>query len=252
MLCLGNNLQMSMAYSHQGSLGPASSAAGPGAPPGQLFYIVGDLWADCHLSSSSFSWPSLLEHRQTNASCSGFIRVGKAQCLQPEGRRARCCWAQNDTLPTLPLHLPPGPPQHLLWECCARCEGYQQGSVFYFAQVQLTYNIWLISYCLFCSSTVDLQYLISFRCTARWFISTFFFRFFTLIGYYRILTTVPCWLSILYIDYFLYWWVYFCFRNKFICTSFFFLATLLNLWDLSSPTRDWTWATVVKAQHLSH
>lgn len=73
MLCLGNSLQMSMAYSYQGSLGPAISAAGPDAPPGPLFYIVGDLWADWHLSSSSFSWPSLLEHQQTNASCSGFI-----------------------------------------------------------------------------------------------------------------------------------------------------------------------------------
>ena len=32
----------------------------------------------------------------------------------------------------------------------------------------------------------------------------------------------------------------------------YFLATPQGLWDLSSPTRDWTWATAVKAKHSNH
>ena len=32
----------------------------------------------------------------------------------------------------------------------------------------------------------------------------------------------------------------------------FFLAALLSLWDLSSPTRDWTWATALKAPSPNH
>lgn len=32
----------------------------------------------------------------------------------------------------------------------------------------------------------------------------------------------------------------------------FFLAAPLSLWDLSCPTRGWTWAPAVKAPSLSH
>ena len=32
---------------------------------------------------------------------------------------------------------------------------------------------------------------------------------------------------------------------------FFFFATLQGLWDLSSPTRDWTWTLALKAAHLN-
>ena len=45
-------------------------------------------------------------------------------------------------------------------------------------------------------NTVDLQYSVSFRCTAKWFsfICTypFFFRFFSHKGNYRVLSRVPC------------------------------------------------------------
>ena len=54
-------------------------------------------------------------------------------------------------------------------------------------------------------STVDLQSCVSFRYTAKWFSYTYiciciFFRFFSIIGYYKILNIVPysCCLSILY------------------------------------------------------
>ena len=43
-------------------------------------------------------------------------------------------------------------------------------------------------------SIVDLQCCVSFRCTAKWvsYICIFFFRFFSTIGYYKILNMVPC------------------------------------------------------------
>ena len=46
-------------------------------------------------------------------------------------------------------------------------------------------------------SIVDLQCCISFSCTAKWFsyiffFNIFFFRFFSHIGYYKILSIVPC------------------------------------------------------------
>ena len=47
-------------------------------------------------------------------------------------------------------------------------------------------------------NTIDLQYPRSFRCTAKWFrytyasINIFFFRFFSLIGLYKMLSRVPC------------------------------------------------------------
>ena len=43
-------------------------------------------------------------------------------------------------------------------------------------------------------SIVDVQCCVSFSCTAQWFsyIYTFFFRFFSLIGYCKILSIVPC------------------------------------------------------------
>ena len=43
---------------------------------------------------------------------------------------------------------------------------------------------------------VDLQCCVSFRCTAKWFSYTyiyiFFLRFFSLKGYYKILSIIPC------------------------------------------------------------
>ena len=41
-------------------------------------------------------------------------------------------------------------------------------------------------------SIVDLQCWVSFRCTSKWSRYLFFFRFFALIGYYKILSIVPC------------------------------------------------------------
>ena len=36
-------------------------------------------------------------------------------------------------------------------------------------------------------------------------------------------------------------------KNHWVLNSFFALVTLQDLWDLSSPTGDWTWAMAVKA-----
>ena len=56
-----------------------------------------------------------------------------------------------------------------------------------------------LSFFLYNWSIVDLQYYVSFRCTAKWFCYTYvciylysFFRFFSIIVYYKILTIVPC------------------------------------------------------------
>ena len=38
----------------------------------------------------------------------------------------------------------------------------------------------------------------------------------------------------------------------FLKNYFFFFAMLRGLWDLSLPTRDWTWATAVKALSPNH
>ena len=46
-------------------------------------------------------------------------------------------------------------------------------------------------------SIVDVQYHVSFRCTTEWFsIYIFLFRFFSLIGYYKVLSRVPCTVSV--------------------------------------------------------
>ena len=73
-----------------------------------------------------------------------------------------------------------------IWSILPRC-------LQWFAPLGLFFLSWGI---------VDFQCCVSFRRMAKWFsyIHTLFFRLFSLIGYYKILSIVgPCWLSILYI-----------------------------------------------------
>ena len=100
-------------------------------------------------------------------------------------------------------------------------------------------------------SIVNLQCCVSFRCTAKWFSYTYiyiyFFRLFSLIGYYKISSIVPCWLSILYIvvcvcssqapnlslppTTFPLWSPKVCFKNLWVC--FCFVNHFLNIPHMS-------------------
>ena len=112
-----------------------------------------------------------------------------------------------------------------------------------------------------------LQCCITFRCTAKWisymytYIHSFFFRFFSHIGHYRVLNRIPSAIQHVLISclFYIYWciyispnlpvypclpspnnyvcflhaWLYFCFVNKFICI-FFLDSTYINIiWYLS-------------------
>ena len=83
------------------------------------------------------------------------------------------------------------------------------GNIFSFSEVLCQPSLsWSASpqlflfYFIFYWSIVNLQCCVSFKCTARWFIYTyihaFFFRFFSIIGYYKILraSLVAQWLRI--------------------------------------------------------
>ena len=71
--------------------------------------------------------------------------------------------------------------------------------------VLVTWQPWI--FCFFYWTIVDLQYCVSFRCIAKWFRYIYvcvyiYFRFFSIIGYYKILNIIPC--AILLLIYFMY------------------------------------------------
>ena len=90
-------------------------------------------------------------------------------------------------------------------------------SSFHFPQFMGSFGV-LIHYCIIFSkifilywSAVDLQCCVSFWCTAKLFSyicsHPFFFRFFPHIGYYRVLSRVPCAIQqVLVSDLFYIWW----------------------------------------------